>query len=200
MAYSQTLAATGGTAALHLVGLRRRSAAGPHAESRRGSLSGTPTQAGSYTFTVAVNGAGASQQFTLIVNPPALSITTTSLCPTEQLAWRIRRRSLATGGTGAYTWSVSVGPLPLGLTLSPAGVLSGTPTPGRLLHLYGHCQWDSASQAVHPHRDSAATLAITTPSPLPNGTVGVAYSQATRGYGRDRLLHLVGSPRACPLG
>ena len=34
----------------------------------------------------------------------------------------------ATGGTTPYTWSVNAGTLPPGLTLSAAGVLSGTPT------------------------------------------------------------------------
>ena len=34
----------------------------------------------------------------------------------------------ATGGTGPYGWSVSAGALPDGLTLSNAGLLSGTPT------------------------------------------------------------------------
>jgi hypothetical protein len=40
----------------------------------------------------------------------------------------------ATGGTSPYTWSITAGSLPLGLTLSTGGVISGTPlaieTPG----------------------------------------------------------------------
>ncbi|MDR3675417.1 MAG: putative Ig domain-containing protein [Acidobacteriota bacterium] len=40
----------------------------------------------------------------------------------------------ATGGTSPYTWSITAGSLPLGLTLSAGGVISGTPlaieTPG----------------------------------------------------------------------
>ena len=34
----------------------------------------------------------------------------------------------ATGGNGSYTWSISSGSLPDGLSLSPAGEISGTPT------------------------------------------------------------------------
>jgi hypothetical protein len=34
----------------------------------------------------------------------------------------------ATGGNGAYTWSVSSGSLPSGISLSSNGSLSGTPT------------------------------------------------------------------------
>lgn len=34
----------------------------------------------------------------------------------------------ARGGSGTYTWTLSDGALPTGITLSPAGVISGTPT------------------------------------------------------------------------
>ena len=34
----------------------------------------------------------------------------------------------AGGGAGGNTWSITSGPLPDGLTLSPAGTISGTPT------------------------------------------------------------------------
>ncbi len=34
----------------------------------------------------------------------------------------------ATGGTTPYTWSVNAGSLPPGITLTSAGVLTGTPT------------------------------------------------------------------------
>ena len=34
----------------------------------------------------------------------------------------------ATGGTGPYSWSVTKGSLPAGLTISSLGVISGTPT------------------------------------------------------------------------
>ena len=36
----------------------------------------------------------------------------------------------ASGGTGPYTFSLLSGALPAGLTLSSAGVISGTPTAG----------------------------------------------------------------------
>lgn len=36
----------------------------------------------------------------------------------------------ATGGTAPYTWVVTSGSLPTGLTLSSEGLLSGTPTVG----------------------------------------------------------------------
>ena len=60
--------------------------------------------------------------------PPA--ITTTSL-PAGITGQPYSATLAATGGTGPYTWSISSGSLPSGLTLnSSTGVISGTPTGG----------------------------------------------------------------------
>ena len=41
------------------------------------------------------------------------------------------------GGTGPYTWSVTNGSLPAGLTINPTtGAITGTPTVGRPVHLH----------------------------------------------------------------
>ena len=54
----------------------------------------------------------------------------TSLCPVGPLTvgTAFTYTFTATGGTPPLTWSISAGSLPPGLTLSTAGVLSGTPT------------------------------------------------------------------------
>ena len=57
-------------------------------------------------------------------SPPV--ITTTSL-PGGITGQPYSATLAATGGTGPYTWSISAGSLPAGLTLSSAGVISGTP-------------------------------------------------------------------------
>jgi hypothetical protein len=55
-------------------------------------------------------------------------ITTTSL-PNGTVGVAYAATTLqASGGDGSYTWSVTGGALPAGLTLSSGGVLSGTPT------------------------------------------------------------------------
>jgi MBG domain (YGX type)/Putative Ig domain len=60
--------------------------------------------------------------------PPALAISPTTF-PNGQYGSAYKDQTMkATGGKAPYTFSVSGGELPLGLTLSTAGVLSGTPT------------------------------------------------------------------------
>jgi hypothetical protein len=56
----------------------------------------------------------------LDIGPPILPNGTVGLAYSQQLT--------GTGGTAPYTFSVSSGPLPAGLTLTPTGVLAGTPT------------------------------------------------------------------------
>ncbi len=97
-----------------------------------GDISGTPTQAGTFTFTVqATNSVGtASMSFTITIATPTVpgspSITTTSL--SSGTAGTAYSAVLTATGTTPITWSVSSGSLPAGLTLSAAGVISGTPT------------------------------------------------------------------------
>jgi hypothetical protein len=61
------------------------------------------------------------------VTTGAVSISTGALPMATQYA-PFGLRLQATGGTGAYTWELSSGTLPPGLTLSPAGDLVGTPS------------------------------------------------------------------------
>jgi hypothetical protein len=93
-------------------------------------LSGTPTAAGSFTFTViAADSANhtASQSYTLVIALPPITITPTTL-PNGTLGTVYSQQLTATGGAGGYVFSVGSGALPGGLTLSSAGLLSGTPT------------------------------------------------------------------------
>jgi putative cell wall-binding protein len=56
-----------------------------------------------------------------------LAVTPTSL-PTAVVGTAYTETLTATGGTAPYTWVLTTGTLPTGLTLSSAGVISGTPT------------------------------------------------------------------------
>ena len=99
--------------------------------STAGLLSGTLTAAGTFAFLVkAADQAAVAnpgyEQFTLTVTP--ISITTNGL-PIGNLTTAYSQTLTATGGTGPLTWSLNANSLlPPGLTLSSAGVISGTPT------------------------------------------------------------------------
>lgn len=93
------------------------------------ALSGAPTAAGTFPITVrATNGVApdATHAFTLTVEPP-VTVTTTTLSG-GKVGEPYSATLAASGGLAPYAWSVSSGSLPGGLTLSPGGVISGTPT------------------------------------------------------------------------
>jgi hypothetical protein len=59
--------------------------------------------------------------------PAALTITTISIAPLTKNVPYSQQLSAA-GGAAPYTWSLTAGALPPGLTLSSTGLISGTPT------------------------------------------------------------------------
>ena len=122
MAYNQTLAAAGGSGGLTWT-LLAGSLPGGISLSSSGTLSGTPAGSGSFPFTAKVaDGAGntATQALSLQINAP-LGVTTAAL-PNGVQGAAYSQTLTATGGSGAYTWTVSAGGLPAGITLSGACV------------------------------------------------------------------------------
>jgi len=120
-----------------------------------GTVSGTPTNAGGWSFCVNLSDqnppsaswcvpSNAQREFTITINgagggspgpgpspaptpTPALSITTSGL-PGATVGEAYSTTLSASGGSGTKTWTVGAGSLPAGLSLSSNGVLSGTPT------------------------------------------------------------------------
>jgi hypothetical protein len=134
VAYSATLAATGGTTPYTWSILSGLLPAGIGLGTTTGIISGTPSTAASYTVTVQVTDAAGqhtSALFTVVVVlctsclPP--SVTTTSL-PNGLVGNAYTATLAATSGTPPYTWSRASGTLPTGLSLSSSGTISGTPT------------------------------------------------------------------------
>jgi large repetitive protein len=94
-----------------------------------GLLSGTPTVAGSFTFTVQVvdaSGQTATKSVTLVI---AAAPTMTFAPAAGEVSIAYSQQPVITGGTGPFTWAVSAGSLPAGVTINPStGLISGTPT------------------------------------------------------------------------
>jgi Putative Ig domain len=135
VAYNQTLVASGGVPG-YVWSLNTGSNPLPDglALNPAGVISGTPTASATTTITVKVTdsaGGTATKELTITVTAPnvqALAITTTAL-PAGTVGTAYNTTLAATGGTGAKSWSVSSGTLPVGLSLNAStGVISGTPT------------------------------------------------------------------------
>jgi hypothetical protein len=178
-----TISATGGTAPYMWSGT-------PPAGlslSSAGVLSGTPTAAGTTSFTIQAKDSASTPQTatlsaTLTINA-ALAITTTSPLPSGLINSAYSTTLAASGGVTPYTWSLASGSaaLPAGLSLSSAGVLSGTPTAAFSGNLDIQVA-DSETTAQTVKQSFMLTispaLAITTTS-LPAGTQNVAYPSTT---------------------
>jgi hypothetical protein len=149
-----------------------------------GAITGIPTTAGTFNFTVQAADSGTPQQkvtksFTITIIQQ-LVITTPAALPTGSVTTPYSVTLASSGGTGAVTWAVANGStLPGGLTLTTAGVLAGTPTTAGTFN-FSIAATDSG---VPPQTATVAftltitpKLAITSTSPLPSGTVGTAYS------------------------
>jgi hypothetical protein len=97
-----------------------------------GLLSGTPTAAGDYGFTVTFTetstGASDKQAYLLHVSAPGSPVISTPNQLPDATVGTPYSTTLAATPTGG-TWSITYGSLPLGLTLNAStGVISGTPT------------------------------------------------------------------------
>jgi hypothetical protein len=129
--YQQTLTASGG-AAPYTFRLTSGTLPAGVKLSTTGVLSGQPTAVGSFMFTVTASDASGSPgpfsgSKTYTVKVVSITLAPITL-PGTQAGASYRQTLTASGGTGPYTYKVTSGTLPTGLTLSGAGVLSGTPT------------------------------------------------------------------------
>ena len=96
-----------------------------------GTLSGTPTAYGDFTFAVTVTdslSATDSHEYSMTIDPAALVIDTTNPSAGTVGTAYAGHTFTSTGGTGSKAYAVTAGTLPGGLSLENDGVLSGTPT------------------------------------------------------------------------
>jgi hypothetical protein len=191
-AYSATFSASGGSGSSYTFSESGALPAGLTFSS--GTLSGTPTQSGSFSITVTAtdsNGATGSVTDTLTINSASsLTLSPSSLQnATANTPYSVTIS--ATGGSGSYSYAVTSGSLASWLTLnSRSGLLSGTPsTTGSssftITATDNHSSGLTGSQAYTLTVNAASSLTVS-PATMPSGTVNTTYSvtvSATGGSG-----------------
>ncbi|MGH8650931.1 MAG: putative Ig domain-containing protein [Gammaproteobacteria bacterium] len=153
-----------------------------------GVIGGTPTQAGTFNFTVKVtDSTGQSDtkglQITITTNGPECEIAT-SLLPNGTVNQSYPAVTLQTSNCAPpLTWSVSAGALPPGLRLNAqAGVIDGTPSQADTFSFTvrassaGQSDTQDLQITIGP---PVAVCAITTTSPLPDGRINQPYPPQT---------------------
>jgi sugar lactone lactonase YvrE len=170
--YSQSLAAAGGTLP-YSWSLSASALPAGLTLSAAGVITGTPTAAGTFTFTAQVTDANAltaTQAFMIVViAPPAIAA---AALPVATVGAPYSQTLTTSGGTPPFTWSIAAGTLPAGLSLSSAGLIAGTPSA------------TGASAFTVQVTDSNSltstqtfTIQVVNPTLLPAAVTGLAYSQ-----------------------
>lgn len=182
-AYNQTVTASGGSGSYSFAVTSGALPTGVTL-SPSGVLSGTPTVTGTFNFTVTATDTSTapgpysgSRAYSVVIAAPTITITPTTL-PAASAASAYTQTLTASGGTPSYNYAITAGALPAGLTLTPGGVLSGTPTASGSFNITV-----TATDALGFTGSQAYTLVVNapvltvTPATLPAADMGLPYSQ-----------------------
>ncbi|MCC3255200.1 putative Ig domain-containing protein [Xanthomonas campestris pv. armoraciae] len=184
-AYSASITpATGGTAPYSYALTAGALPAGVVVDVATGGLSGTPTVAGTFNFTLTVSdstpspAAQASRSYTLTIAAPVIVVAPTAL-PAVTRGTAYSQTLSASGGTAPYTYAVSAGNVPAGLTLASNGTLSGTATVEGSFNFTVTATDANTFTASQAYAVTVAGPNLALPaSNLPAGTAGQAYTAA----------------------
>lgn len=192
-AYNATLSSSGGTGGVTWSIIVGSLPAGLALNASTGAITGTPTgSAGTSNFTVQATdslGQTATKALSITILPAPLNITTTSL-PNGTVGVAYNSTVAATGGTPPYTWTITVGALPAGLTLNAStGAITGTPSATGTSNFTVHVV-DSSG----PSQSDDQALSITVNSAGPNDSLlNGAYAFQFTGWDADGSVTMAGS-------
>jgi hypothetical protein len=183
--YDQTIQATGGLGSTFTWSVSAGALPPPltlTSSGRVATIIGTPGSNGTFNFTIRVqngaSGAVATQAYSVQIFSPGagLTATTPSSPPTGTLGSPYSLSLTALGGSGPYTWAMTGGALPTGLTLNTAtGLISGTPTAAGSFQVTVRATAGAQSGSQSITINIAPPPLITTATPLPTASSGLPY-------------------------
>ncbi|MFN7976198.1 MAG: putative Ig domain-containing protein [Acidobacteriota bacterium] len=207
--YSQTMTANGGTAPYTFTISSGALPTGLSLNAGTGVISGTPTTAGTYNFTVRATDAAAcigQRAYVVVIsgNCPTITLSPAAL-PSGNVGTPYSQTVTASGGTAPYTYSVSAGTLPTGLALNAgSGVISGTPSATGTFNFtitatdVNSCT-GSQGYAVVINPAGCGTITLS-PGTLPGGSVGIPYNQTITASGGTAPYTFAVTAGALPTG
>ena len=142
-----------------------------------GVLSGTPTNAGTYSFNVTLSDSTGSYTTAFQLRISSIAVTSPGILPNATVGVAYSYQMTSTGGSGTVTWSASG--LPSGLSMSPAGLISGTPVTaanvGVTITATDGVVAIAGQYTLPVRTPNAGQLSVST-APLADGVVGRQYA------------------------
>ncbi len=153
---------------------------------QEGLISGTPSGAGTFSFTIGIVSdtlcLGQSRSYTLAVDCPSVTVLPDSL-PLGESNVVYSVTLTGAGGNEPYTFAVTGGSLPVGMTLTPDGELTGAPLSGSS----GFVVTATDDSGCEGSREYSLQVVLPDPSilttNLATAVVGQTYSQALAATG-----------------
>ena len=185
--YDQTVSGSGGTAPYTFAVTNGSLPNGLTLDSNTGQITGTPTALGTFNFDITATdtyGCSGTQSYSVTINCPVITVNPATL-PNGTVGTLYDQTVSGSGGAAPYTFAVTNGTLPTGLTLnSSTGQISGTPSAVGTFNFDITATDANGCTGVTSYSITMDCPTITVnPATLPNGTIGASYDQTVSGSG-----------------
>ncbi|PYP89366.1 MAG: hypothetical protein DMF61_03920 [Blastocatellia bacterium AA13] len=214
--YNQAVSGVGGTGPYTFTVSSGALPGGLTLNATTGVISGTPTAAGAFNFTITAidaNGCPGSRPYSIVITGapqcPVIMVNPATL-PPGIIGSSYSQTVSAVGGTAPYTFAISTGGLPPGLSITAANagtvVVSGTPTASGLFSFTitatdaNGCPGSRLYSIVIPVLSGGCPVITLSPATLPNAVLGTPYSQTILASGGTAPYTFAITSGALPIG
>jgi len=202
IAYSQSVGSTGGLGTVTYSVAPGTLPPGLGLDGATGAITGTPTAAGTFSFTVVAtdgNGCTGSQAYTVVIVCPTITVGPGALT-NGTVGTAYSQTVLGAGGGGAYLYAVTNGALPDGLALDGAsGAITGTPTTANLFSFTITATDQYGCSGATAYEVRICPVIDVTPTTAVQGTINQVYAGTTFAQ-TGGVLPVAWSATGLPLG